>query len=299
MKVLLAGSSGLLGNALQLAWKPRGVELRRLLRSSAPAGPDAYLWDPSAKTIDRKALEGADVVVNLSGENVAGGRWTPARKRRIHESRIRSTQLLVRTVLEARQAPRLFISASAIGIYGDCGGDWVTEESPAGKGFLAQVCLDWEAAAQPLVASGVRCVFLRFGIVLSPRGGALARMLPIFRMGLGGTLGPGSQWMSWVGMDDLVAAVDHVIQHEALQGPVNVVAPNPVTNVEFTRALAGKLKRPAILPAPAWALRLVLGDMADEALLSSCRARPQRLLHSGFSFQQPDLEGWMRETQFP
>ncbi len=297
MKILMTGSSGLVGNALRLAWKSRGVEVCRLLRGKGTAESGVFFWDPSANVIDRASMEGVDVVVNLAGENVAGGRWTQARKRLIRESRIQSTQLLARAFKEAKQTPKLFVSASAIGVYGDAGEGWVTEDSPAGKGFLAQVCVDWEAAAHPLVAAGVRCVFLRFGIVLSPQGGALSRMLPLFRMGLGGVLGRGTQWTSWVGMEDLIAAVDHVIRDETLRGAINVVAPTPVTNREFTQALSRKLRRPAVLPAPSWALRLAFGDMADEALLSSCRARPQRLLQSGFTFQQSQLEGWMRSTQ--
>lgn len=299
MKILMAGSSGLVGNALRSAWNARGVDVRRLLRGKGSSGPDILSWDPSKGVIAPDSLDSVDVVVNLAGENVASGRWTKSRKRLIRESRIQSTELLVRAFKEAKQTPKLFVSASAIGVYGDCGEEWVTEESPAGKGFLSQVCVDWEAAAQPLVASGVRCVFLRFGIVLAPQGGALARMLPLFRMGLGGVLGRGSQWMSWVGMEDLVAAVDHVIQDETLRGPINVVAPTPVTNRAFTQALSRKLHRPAFLPAPAWALRLAFGDMADEALLSSCRVRPDRLLQSGFTFRHPELDGWMRATQFP
>lgn len=297
MKILMAGSSGLVGNALRSAWNSQGVEVRRLLRGKGSAGPDALYWDPSEGVIDRGSLDAVDVVVNLAGENVASGRWTQARKRLIRESRIQSTQLLARAFQGTKHPPKLLVSASAIGVYGDSGEEWVTEDSPPGEGFLSQVCVDWEAAAQPAIVAGVRCVFLRFGIVLSPQGGALSRMLPLFRMGLGGVLGRGAQWMSWVGMEDLIAAVDHVIRDETLRGPINVVAPTPVTNREFTQALSRKLRRPAVFPAPAWALRLAFGDMADEALLASCRARPQRLLQSGFKFQQPDLEGWMRSTQ--
>ena len=298
MRILLTGSSGLVGTALREHWVAHGWEIRRLVRGPVPSFGDCRYWDPTAGVIDATVLDGVDAVVHLAGEAIAEGRWTAAKKRRIRESRIQSTALIARTIAKAISPPPVLICASAVGIYGDRGQEWVGEESAPGCGFLSQVCVDWEAAASPALSAGVRCVFLRLGIVLSSKGGALARMLPFFRWGLGGRIGSGDQMMSWIGIDDLLCVVDQAIQAHGMQGPVNAVTPCPVSNREFTRLLAARMRRPAWLPAPAWALRLFFGEMAEAALLASVRVRPQRLLDAGFTFRHPELSGWLSSARF-
>ena len=255
---------------------------------------DGVSWDPQRKHFDAVAAEGADVVVHLAGESVASGRWTEQRKRAIHESRVAGTRLLAEGLAALRRRPRVLVSASAIGFYGNAGDEVRTEASPLGSGFLAEVCRDWEAACSPAIEAGIRVVKLRIGLVLAPGGGALARMLPIFRMGLGGQLGDGTQWMSWVTLHDLVRIVALAVDDDAIDGPVNAVAPAPVRNADFTRALAAAVHRPALLPVPAFVLRLLAGEMADEMLLSSTRAAPQRLTERGFRFDHPELETALR-----
>jgi uncharacterized protein (TIGR01777 family) len=267
------------------------ISVFRLTRNSSAKNSQEIAWDPQAPQplSAPSQLEGFDAAIHLSGANVGARRWTPAYKREIVESRVRTTQALTRLLSGLKHPPSVLLCASATGIYGDRGGEILTESSGAGSGFLAETCLAWEAAAQPARDAGIRVAHLRFGVVLSPEGGALARMLPLFRMGLGGRLGSGEQWMSWISLPDMTGAVLHIINESQLSGPVNLVAPIPVTNAEFTRALARAVHRPAIFPAPAFALRLAFGEMAREALLASMRAIPSRLAESGFRFQHAQL----------
>jgi len=282
MKVLLTGATGLVGTALTAGLKGEGHEVVSLRR------PDD--WNPEKGTINTDRLNGVDAVVHLAGENIASGRWTAARKQRILESRTRGTTLLAETLSRLPAPPRVFVSASAIGYYGNRGDAVLAEDSAAGSGFLSDVCRAWEAATAPAAASGIRTVQLRIGIVLTPQGGALAQMRLPFMLGGGGVLGNGSQYMSWITLDDLCRAIVHILDTPSLEGPVNAVAPGPVTNRAFTRALARALWRPAFLPLPAPAARLALGELADALLLASTRVVPSKLLQSGFAFQDGDLE---------
>jgi uncharacterized protein (TIGR01777 family) len=285
-KILVSGSSGLIGTALISALKSSGYEITCLVRG-AVSGKEQIQWD-LARPIAPESVSGFDAVVHLAGESIVG-RWTEAKKRRIRESRVQGTRHLAQALAQASQRPRVFISASAIGYYGDRGEETLREDSSSGKGFLPEVCREWEAATEPAAKAGMRTVQMRFGLVLSPSGGALQKMLPPFRMGVGGNMGNGRQWWSWIHIDDLVGAVHHVIKTETLQGPVNVVGPCPATNAEFTKTLASVLSRPAILPMPAFAARLAFGQMADELLLASQHVEPTKLLASGYVFHQPDL----------
>ncbi len=291
--IAVSGSHGFIGSALVPALLARGDRVMRLVRGTAPGAGDVA-WDPSAGRIDAGRLDGVDAVIHLAGENISAGRWTPARKTRIRDSRVHGTRLLAETLTRLSRPPRVFISASATGYYGSRGSEILREDSAPGSGFLADVCRDWEAAADPARRAGVRVLHTRFGIVLSPRGGILGRVLPVFRMGLGGPLGTGRQYFSWIAVDDLIAAMLHVLTTESVSGPVNVVAPHPVTNAEFTRALGRALSRPAVVPVPAAALRLLFGEMADDALLASERVEPARLLASGFVFRFPEIDTALR-----
>jgi uncharacterized protein len=293
MKIVIAGASGAVGRELVPGLRAAGHDVLRLVRRPARA-PDERTWDPARGEIDLPGLAGVDAIINLSGENVAGGRWSSARRERILRSRVEATRTLVSALPKLPRLPTVFISASAVGFFGDRGDEELTEKSPIGHGFLPEVCLAWETHAEGAARLGVRTALLRFGVVLTRESGALAKMLPLFRLGLGGRLGSGRQWMSWVGVDDVVEIVAHVLQQPACRGALNTVAPGVVTNREFTATLARVLRRPAILPAPAWALRLVFGQMADEALLASARAVPAALLASGYQFRQPDLESALR-----
>jgi len=295
MKVAVTGASGLIGSALVRFLTSGGHEVRRLVRRG-PRGADEIRWDPGRGEIDADALEGVDAVVHLSGENLASGRWTEARKARIRGSRIDSTRTLARALASLKHRPKVLVSASAVGYYGDCGEEWVTESSPAGDDFLARVSADWETAASPAAEAGIRLVHPRTGVVLSPVGGALGKLLLPFRLGLGGIVGPGTQYMSWVAIDDVVTALHHVLVEERVIGPFNLVAPAPVTNREFTKALGQVLRRPTLVPVPAFALKLVLGEMAEATLLASTRARPDRLVSSGYRFRYPGLEGALRHV---
>ncbi|MBL9083232.1 MAG: TIGR01777 family oxidoreductase, partial [Planctomycetales bacterium] len=251
-------------------------------------------WDPDAGEIDPSALEGFDAVVHLAGENIAGGRWNEERKRRILESRTKGTSLLAGALAKLKNPPKVFACASAIGFYGNRGDETLDERSPAGEGYLADVCKQWEAAAEPARAAGIRTVNMRFGIVLGMGGGALAKMLTPFKLGAGGNLGSGKQWMSWVALDDAVGAIHHALFNEALTGPMNVVAPTPVTNAEFTKTLGRVVARPTIFPMPAFAARLALGEMADALLLASTRVLPQALQLTDYRFRFPTLEEALR-----
>jgi len=294
MKIVVAGASGLVGTALVAALRSDGHVVHRLVRRAANAA-DEIAWDPARGEIDRGHMADVDAVVNLAGENLGAGRWTQARRGRILRSRIDATRTLVAAMLGVTPRPPVFLRASAVGFYGDRGDDKLTEASGPGRGFLAEVCQAWEGAAQPVEEAGGRTVRMRFGVILAANAGALAKMLPLFRFGLGGRLGTGRQWMSWISLEDAVGAIRHVLRDERCHGPVNIVAPGAVTNAEFTRELARVLHRPAFLPAPAWGLRLALGRaMANEALLASTRAEPAELSRVGYAFLQPDLEAALR-----
>ena len=293
MKVLITGASGLIGSALAPRLVGGGHHVVRLTRAEQP-GPDEFHWDPAAGEIDSGALDGVDAIVHLAGETVAG-RWTAAKKQRIRDSRVLGTRLLAQAAAEDDPRPRAFVSASAIGLYGDRGDDPVAEGSPMGDGFLAGVVRDWEAAAEPAREAGIRVVNLRFGIVQSAAGGALRAQLPLFRLGLGGRVGNGRQYVSWVAIDDVVRAIEFALGNERLSGPANVSAPQAVTNAEYARTLGRVLGRPAVLPAPAPAVRLVLGEFSGE-LLGGQRVRPDRLLEEGFEFRYPELEGALRHV---
>lgn len=289
MKIVLAGASGFVGTALAAALRAAGHEVGALVRRR-PRGPEESAWDPRRGEIDRRFLGGADALVNLAGENVAAGRWTAARRARLRQSRVDPVHTLVAALRGLERPPAVFLCASAVGYYGDRGDAVVSEADARGPGFLADVCAAWEEAAQAAEALGVRTVRLRFGLVLAAHGGALQRMLPAFRLGLGGRLGSGRQWMSWISLADTLGALQHALADTRCRGPLNLVSPRPVTNAEFARELARALRRPATLPAPAWALRLALGrGLADEALLASTRAEPAGLRRLGYTFRHPDL----------
>jgi uncharacterized protein (TIGR01777 family) len=290
-KILVSGSSGLIGAALLPALQSSGYEVTRLVRGAA-SGKGRIGWNP-ARPLAPESVSGFDAVVHLAGESIVG-RWTEAKKRRIRESRVQGTRNLAEALAAAPLRPPLLVSASAIGYYGDRADETLREDSSSGDGFLPEVCREWEVAAEPAAKAGIRTVQMRFGLVLSASGGALQKMLLPFRMGVGGNMGTGRQWWSWVDIDDLVGAVQHVIKTEALQGPVNVVAPTPVRNAEFTKALASVLSRPAIFPMPAFAARLVFGQMGDELLLASQRVEPVKLTASGYVFQKPDLRAALK-----
>ena len=269
----------------------RGDTAARLVRREGIPG---IFWDPKAGRLDSAAAEGADAVVHLAGENVASGRWTAERRAEIRDSRVLGTRFLAERLAALARPPSVMVAASAIGFYGNSGDTVQTEAGPPGRGFLAEVCRDWETAGEAAVRKGIRVVQLRIGPVLSPKGGALRQMLPIFKLGLGGRVGDGRQWMSWITLGDLVRVVEHVLADGDLRGAVNAVAPQPMRNSEFTSTLARVLGRPALLPVPAFVLRAVFGEMADEMLLSSTRVVPERLRERGFYFEHPELEPALR-----
>jgi hypothetical protein len=287
LSVAVTGASGLIGRALVPVLGATGHTVTRLVRRTP--GPGEARWNPGAGQIDAAALEGTDVVVHLAGESIASARWTVERKRRIRDSRVVGTGLLARTLAALDRPPQLLVSASAIGLYGHRGDTPLTESDPPGTGFLAEVGRDWEGATSAASQAGIRVALLRFGIILSLQGGALAKMLPPFRLGVGGPLGSGRQWMSWLTIDDAVGIIQHGIACPELSGPVNAVAPEPVTNAEFTRSLGTVLGRPAVLPVPAFGLELLFGEMAGEALLGSQRVLPRRLEETGYAFRDPVL----------
>lgn len=293
MRVAVSGSSGLIGTALSEALRQGGHEAVRLVRGS-PHPPDVG-WDPGAGVVDGDGLAGIDAVVNLSGAGIGDRRWTPARRALLVSSRVDSTALLCRAVSRLDPPPQVLLNASAVGVYGDRGDEVLTESSAPGSGFLAGLCQEWEQATHPAAEAGIRTVHLRSGVVLSARGGALARQLPLFRLGLGGRLGPGRQWMSWVSLEDEVGAILFLLAHGEVSGPVNVVAPEPVRNDLFTSALARALHRPALLAVPAPALRLALGrGLADEAILASQRVVPAALKAAGYRFHHDEVDSALR-----
>jgi uncharacterized protein (TIGR01777 family) len=296
MRILVTGSSGLIGSALLPVLRASGHDVEPLLRTGAARDTGAPTWDPATGQIDPAALAGIDAVVHLAGENIASGRWTAAKKSRIYSSRIDGTRALVDALRALTSRPPVLIAASAIGYYGHRNADVVDEDSAPGAGFLAEVVRDWEAAATPAAQAGIRVVHLRFGVVLSAAGGALAAMLPPFRLGVGGPLGSGTQFMSWIAIDDAVGAIVHALSKPDLRGPVNAVAPHPVTNREFAATLGRVLSRPAVLPLPAFVVRLAFGEMGEELLLASTRVDATRLLDSGYEFRFPELEPALRHV---
>ena len=294
MRILVSGSTGLVGSALIPFLATGGHQVVRLVRSPPKSGEPAILWNPQEGKLDAKDLESFDAVVHLAGENIAGGRWTAAQKARIRDSRVVGTKLLAEKLAGLSQPPATFLCASAIGFYGDRGDEVLRETSAPGSNFLADVCVEWEAAAEAARRAKLRVLHARFGVILSPRGGALAKMLTRYKLGAGGKLGSGKQWMSWIALDDVVGALHQMLVKPELAGPVNVVAPQAATNAEFTRVLGRVLSRPTIFPVPDFVARLAFGQMADELLLASTRVVPERLAATDFPFRFPDLEGALR-----
>lgn len=290
MRIAVSGATGLIGSSLRAALGGAHTLVPLVRRPEAGGIP----WDPSIGVKDPESLEGIDAVVHLAGESIAAGRWTAARKARIRDSRVVGTRRLCAALASLAKPPEVLVCASAIGFYGDRGEEVLHEQSPPGKGFLPEVCREWEEAASAARDRGIRVVSLRTGIVLSPHGGALAKMLTPFRMGAGGKVGDGRQYMSWVSIDDMAGIIGHALSREALSGPVNAVAPGAVTNATFTAVLARVLSRPAIFPMPAFAARLVFGEMADALLLASTRVVPRRLEETGYGFRHPELEPALR-----
>jgi uncharacterized protein (TIGR01777 family) len=295
MRVLVTGSNGLIGQALCASLAADGHQILRLTRSKTLGDSQEIIWNPEAAIIDQSSLEGINAVVHLAGESIVG-RWTAQKKKRILDSRVKGTRLLCESLAKARDRAAVLVSASAIGYYGDRVDELMNEESVPGLLFLSEVAKTWEDATEPAKKGGIRVVNLRIGFVLSKSGGGLAALLLPFKLGAGGRVGSGRQYMSWIAIDDVVGSISHALLTEALSGPVNVVAPRPVTNREFTETLGRVLRRPTIFPLPAFAARLVLGQMADELLLASTRVEPARLLATGYKFKFPELEPALRHV---
>ncbi len=293
MKIVVSGSTGLIGSALTKALFRRDHDVVPLLRRRPAPGEHAIAWDPERATVDRAGLEGADAVIHLAGENVFG-RWSPAKKQRIYDSRVKGTRLLCDALAGLRRPPTTLLAASAIGYYGDRGDEPVTEESAPGEDFLAHVARDWEAATAAATRAGIRVINMRNGVVLTTTGGALAKMLPAFRLGLGGPVGSGHQYLSWIALDDMINAITHLLTKPDLVGPVNMTAPAPVTSNEFAKALGKVLGRPAVVTVPAFALRTAFGSEGAAMLQSGQRVLPARLLASGFSFSLQDVQHALR-----
>ncbi|MBC7820417.1 MAG: TIGR01777 family protein, partial [Planctomycetaceae bacterium] len=286
---------GLVGSAVVPFLTTGGHRVLRLVRGKSH-GEEEIAWDPTAGTIDAEKLEGMDAVVHLAGENIATGRWNAAKKARIRDSRVLGTHVLSAALAKLNRKPRVLVSASAIGFYGERGDETMTESSPPGVSFLSQVCRDWEAATEPAKQAGIRVVNLRTGVVLTPRGGALAKMLTPFKLCAGGVVGSGRQYWSWIAIDDVVGAIHHAITHTELSGPVNAVSPETLTNAAFTKILGRVLHRPTIAPLPAFVVKLLLGEMGEELLLASTRVVPNRLQETGYQFRCPTLEEALRHV---
>ncbi|MDB4900085.1 MAG: hypothetical protein JWN53_1893 [Gemmatimonadetes bacterium] len=291
--IAVTGATGLIGGALVSRLRARGHEVRRLVRASTRLGEGDIPWDPQRGVLAPASLEGVDAVVHLAGEPVAR-RWNSARKEAIRASRVQGTQLIARTVAALHRRPTVLLSGSAVGYYGDRGDEVLDESSGPGSDFLARVCLDWEGATTPAVDAGVRVVLLRTGVVLSDEGGALEKLLPPFRLGLGGPIGTGAQWLSWITLEDELRAIEHALNEDSARGPVNLVAPTPVTNAEFAATLGRVLQRPAVVPVPAFALELLYGEMAGATVLASQRVLPRALERTGFEFASDSLEKGLR-----
>lgn len=291
MKVLVSGSTGLIGSALIPSLEAEGHTIKRLVRKE-PTSENEIFWNPGTQ-LDASKLEGIDAVVHLAGESIMG-RWNAEKKAKIRNSRVEGTTSLAQGLASLSNPPKILVCASAIGYYGDRGNELLKEDSAPGTSFLAETCREWEAATAPASEKGIRVVNTRFGIVLSDKGGAVKQMLTPFKLGLGGKVGSGHQYYSWIPIDDVVAAINHVLQNETLVGPVNIVSPNPVTNEEFTRILAKVVCRPAVFPMPAFAAKKIFGEMADALLLASAKVEPSKLLESHYPFRYPELEGALR-----
>lgn len=294
MKILVSGSHGLVGKALIQSLTTDGHEVLRLVRRARAFGAPEVEWHPNQGQLDAQHLEGVDVVVHLAGESIASGRWTESKKRAIRESRVKGTSLLSEVLAQLSRPPSVFLSASAIGYYGDRGDELLTEQSAPGEDFLSSVCVEWENATKPAIEKEIRTIHARFGVILDAGGGALAQMLTPFRMGIGGRVGTGKQWMSWIALGDVVNGLKFLIADKPVQGPVNFVAPNPVRNAEFTKTLGRVLSRPTLFPVPAFGARLAFGELADALLLSSQRVEPGVLEDKGFLFSWPTLEPALR-----
>jgi hypothetical protein len=293
MKILLTGSQGLVGSSLNPFLTTGGHSVEPLRRRKTAQAGGGVFWDPAEGIIDHDKMEGFDGVVHLAGESIIG-RWDAEKKRKIRDSRVKGTRLLCEALAKLERRPRALVCASAIGYYGDRGDEILTEESPAGNGFLADVCREWEAATAEAAEAGIRVVNLRFGMILSPRGGALEKILLPFQFGLGGEVGSGRQYWSWIAIDDVVGAIHHALITDALRGPVNAVSTYPITNHEFTKTLGELLSRPTLAPTPEFAARLLFGEMADDLLLASARVEPARLRNTGYSFRFQTLEEGLR-----
>jgi uncharacterized protein (TIGR01777 family) len=293
--VAISGATGMIGGALVARLRARGHTVRRLVRSLRDAQSGDVQWNPMADTLDEHVLAGCDAIVHLAGAPIAQ-RWTSDHKRDIRESRVRGTSLIANCVAAMAVKPKVVLSGSAVGYYGDRGDESLDEQSTSGTDFLSRVVREWEGAAAPIANAGVRLVLLRTGIVLSSRGGALARMLPPFKLGLGGPIGNGRQWMSWISLDDHLRAMEHALFSDALHGPANLLSPNPVTSAEFAATLGKVLSRPAVIPVPRFALELMFGEMADATILASQRAMPRVLLESRFVFEHAALEDALRAS---
>lgn len=295
MNILVTGSTGLVGSAVVPFLTTGGHRVLRLVRGT-PRNGDEIAWNPTAGTIDADKLERVDAVVHLAGDNIAHGRWSAKKKATIRDSRVVGTRLLSTALSKLNRKPRVLVCASAIGYYGHRGDDVMTETSPPGPTFISTVCRDWEAATEPAKQAGIRVVNLRIGVVLTPRGGALAKMLTPFKLCAGGVVGSGKQYWSWIAIDDVVGAIHHAITHDELNGPVNAVAPETLTNAAFTKILGRVLHRPTIAPLPAFVVKLLLGEMGEELLLASSRVVPNRLQETGYQFRCPTLEGALRHV---
>jgi uncharacterized protein (TIGR01777 family) len=296
MQVLVSGSTGLIGSEVVPRLEKAGHRVSRLVRREPEPASGEVRWNPNARSLDPGLFAGKDAVIHLAGESLASGRWTEARKQRIYDSRVRGTKLLAESMAGIPSPPGVLVSASAIGYYGDRGSETLVEDSKPGFGFLSDVCHDWEEATAAAAKTGIRVVLLRIGMVLSRSGGALAKMLPPFRMGAGGRIGAGKQYWSWIELSDLAGVFLRAIEDESLRGPVNAVAPNPVTNLEFTRALGEALGRPTYFPLPAFAARAALGQMADDLLLASSRVIPAKLTAAGYPFRFPEIGAALRHV---
>ncbi len=295
MNVIMSGARGLLGSEISPRLKKNGHQVRRLVRSEKDASASDVLWDPIKGEIHGD-LKGFDAVIHLGGESIASGRWTDEKKKQIRDSRVKGTTFLSESLAKLDSPPKVLLCASAIGFYGDRGDELLDENSSPGRGFLADLCQEWEKSTEAARQAGIRVVNARIGVTLSPKGGALGKMLLPFQMGAGGDIGDGKQFMSWISIDDVAQAIVFCIENESMSGPVNLTAPSPVPNSKFTKALGAVLHRPTIVPMPAFAARLALGEMADELLLSSAKVMPKKLQAAGFSFAYPEVEGALRHV---
>lgn len=293
MKVLISGSSGLIGTALVRSLESSGHGVTRLVRPGSSSAADGIAWDPATGLLDARQLEGFDAAIHLSGENVASGRWSAEQKARIRDSRVKSAELLANALAGLDSPPKVFACASATGYYGDRGDEVLAEDAPPGSDFLADVSVEWENATAPASDAGIRVANMRISVVLTAAGGMVATVGPIFRLGLGGKLGSGAQYLSWISREDIVRAMEWILEHDDLSGPVNLCSPNPVTNSEFTRTMGRLLRRPTLFPVPRFALRITQGEITD-MLLASVRATPEKLVASGFEFRHPHMEDALR-----